>query len=68
MLCSTNTWRAYSSTPFAATDPGTHHHWDSWGRTSTKTLGGPPSYSCYRDHEALQPTYQMGVRMPWPVE
>ena len=25
-----------------------------------------PAWSCYRDHRAGQPTYQLGLRVPWP--
>jgi hypothetical protein len=63
-LASTNTWKAYSGTPFADTWPGiaqTIEH------AYVNNPGNPPRYSFYWMHEAGQPTYQMGMRLPWPV-
>lgn len=64
VLCSTNTWRAYGSTSFAATSPATHFYWGTGGGTNSP--GNPPAYSCYRDHASMQPAYYFGVRLPWP--
>lgn len=64
VLCSTSTWRAYSSTSFAATSPGRHQFWGTDGRPNSP--GNPPAYSCYRDHAPGQPTYYLGLRVPWP--
>ncbi len=64
VLCSSNTWQAYSATPFAVDRTGEQ----LWG-TSGFENGHPlaPAYCCYRDHAADQPSYQVGLRMPWPV-
>ncbi len=64
VLCSSSTWLAYSATPFAAT-PVTDPRWSTNGKKNSHPLA--PAYSCYRDHAAGQPTYQMGLNMPWPV-
>ncbi len=63
MLCSTNTWRAYSATPFAANAPDVHL-WDTQGLPNA--VAEAPSYSCYRNHHHGQPPYAFGRRMPWP--
>ncbi len=65
VLVSSNTWLAYNSAPF----PVNH------GKELTKMgTGGLPSshpdaatYSCYRDHRAGQPTYKIGLKLPWPA-
>ena len=64
VLCATNTWRAYSATPFAANVSGPTH-WPTGGLRND--LAEAPSYCCYRDHHAGQPTYQVGLRLPWPA-
>ncbi|MEX0937506.1 MAG: LamG domain-containing protein [Pirellulales bacterium] len=63
VLCSTNTWLAYGGTPFAKNSPETF--WGTGGQENS--AAGAPAYCCYRDHEAGQPTYQLGLNMPWPV-
>ncbi len=60
VVCSTNTWLAYNSTPFALNVKNAH--WPNGGHQDCPDEW--PSYSCYRDHRAGQPTYQMGMRMP----
>lgn len=65
VLCSTNTWRAYSATPFFKNEPGLKKNWGTEGRESIHALA--PAYNFYRDHAAGQPNYQMGTRMPWPA-
>ncbi len=66
VLCSSNTWLAYNSTPFSVNRP-------VGARTNVSTAGGEnshplaPTYSCYLNHRAGQPSYQFGLRMPWPV-
>ncbi len=65
VLVSSNTWLAYNSAPF----PVNH------GKELTKmSTGGLPSahpdaatYSCYRDHRFGQPTYKLGLKLPWPA-
>ena len=64
VLCSTSTWLAYNAAPFAENIPpgtnfGTNGHKSSHPEA--------PAYSCYRDHHAGQPSYQFGLRMPWPA-
>ena len=63
MLCSTNTWRAYNATPFAANSPD-DSFWDTMGHPNA--VAGAPSYSCYRNHHHGQPPYAFGRNMPWP--
>lgn len=63
VLCSTNTWMAYNAAPFPV---------GVTGRPFINTNGLPncvpeaPAYSMYRNHHPGQPTYYMGVNMPWP--
>lgn len=63
MLCSTNTWQAYSATPFAANS--LEPFWETTGQDNADPLA--PAYCCYRNHAAGQPTYAIGMRLPWPV-
>jgi hypothetical protein len=65
LLTSTNTWRAYSATPFAATPAALNVVWGTEGLG--KNPSGAPAFSFYRGHAAGQGGYQMGLRMPWPV-
>ena len=65
VLFATNTYKAYSATPFG----------NAWsGTTNVGTRGYRPAqsdplaaYSFYSFHRAGQPTYQLGWRMPWPA-
>jgi N,N-dimethylformamidase len=60
VICSTNTWLAYNSTPFAL-----NMNNDRWPNEGLEDAPEEwPSYSCYRDHRAGQPSYQMGARVP----
>jgi N,N-dimethylformamidase len=65
VLCATNSWLAYASTPFAknvASDP-------VWPRRSAgleNSHPDAPAYSSYTYHRGGQPSYQVGLRMPWP--
>lgn len=63
VLCSTNTWQAYSATPFAANS--LEPFWETTGQDNAHP--GAPAYCCYRNHAHGQPTYAIGMRMPWPV-
>jgi hypothetical protein len=65
LLLATNTWRAYSGTPFAITPPERHQVWGTGG--IEKDPRGLPAYNLYRDHASGQGTYQVGLRMPWPA-
>ncbi len=64
LLTATNTWRAYSGTPFALTPEARHQVWGTGG--IEKDPRGLPAYNFYRDHAAGQGTYQLGLRLPWP--
>lgn len=64
-VCATNTWRAYSGTPFAVTAMERKQVWGTGG--TGRDLPGMPSYCLYRGHAAGQGTYQLGLRMPWPA-
>jgi N,N-dimethylformamidase len=64
VVCSTNTWLAYSSTAFCVNQPP-RRFWSTEGQPLAHPAA--PAFSCYRDHHAGQPTYQLGTRMPWPV-
>ena len=61
VLCSTNTWVAYNSSPFPA--QGNQAYWSIGG---VKSEPGAPHYSCYVDHRAGQPAFQHGLNIPWP--
>ncbi|MEO6436079.1 MAG: N,N-dimethylformamidase beta subunit family domain-containing protein [Tepidisphaeraceae bacterium] len=65
VLAATNTWRAYSGTPFAITPAELAQFW------STDGLPGSdpklPSSNLYSPHRNGQGTYQVGLRMPWPA-
>jgi hypothetical protein len=65
VLAATNTWRAYSSTPFAVPPPQRKYVWGTGGVSNQPNQ--PPAFSFYRTHAAGQGTYQLGLRMPWPV-
>lgn len=65
VLAATNTWRAYSSTPFTIPPPQRKQVWGTGGIANGPTQ--PPAYSFYRSHAAGQGTYQLGLRVPWPV-
>ena len=61
VLCSTNTWIAYNSSPFPSQE--NHAYWSIGG---VKSASGAPHYSCYVDHRAGQPAFQHGLNIPWP--
>lgn len=65
LIAATNTWRAYSGTPFAITPEARHQVWGTGG--IERDARGLPAYNFYRDHATGQGTYQMGLRMPWPA-
>ncbi len=64
-LCSTNTWRAYAATPFSPSWSGLKKSIGNNGFANS--AGDPPAYCFYRPHQAGQGTYQVGLRMPWPI-
>lgn len=63
VLCSTNTWRAYNATPFAAPQPTLKRNFSTQGITNSP--GNPPAYCFYRRHAGGQGTYQLGLNMPF---
>ena len=65
VICSSNTWRAYSGTPFAANKPQLKQVWGTGG--GPELPNKPPAFNFYRGHAAGQGTYQIGLRMPWPA-
>jgi hypothetical protein len=65
LACATNTWRAYSGTPFAITPPNLAQVWGTGG--IEKDPRGLPAFCLYRGHAAGQGTFQVGLRMPWPA-
>ncbi len=65
VLCSTNTWRAYNGAPFGVWPDSLHAVIGTDGLPNS--AGNPPAYCLYRRHAAGQGTYQIGLRLPWPV-
>ena len=65
VLVSSNTWLAYNSTPFPV------NHGSGLINMGTGGLGNShpkaPRYSCYSDHHNGQPTYKIGMKVPWPA-
>ncbi|HBE72128.1 MAG TPA: hypothetical protein DDW52_28660 [Planctomycetaceae bacterium] len=68
VLCATNTWMAYGRIPFA------DNHAEglmNWGRSEEVSLcrSNPrlPKFNMYLAHRHGQPTFQVGVNIPWPV-
>lgn len=59
MICSTSTWLAYNCAPF----PRPRRAGRDWNAPS---LPEAPTYCCYHNHRAGQPTYYLGVNRPWP--
>ncbi|MHB0956986.1 MAG: N,N-dimethylformamidase beta subunit family domain-containing protein [Pirellulaceae bacterium] len=64
VIAATSTWLAYRATPFAVEPPTRHCFWDCAGIPNS--AGEPPAYCMYRDHQAGQPAYKIGVHTPWP--
>ena len=65
VLVSSSTWLAYNSTPFPV------NHGPGLIQMGTGGLGNShpsaPKYSCYSDHHNGQPTYKIGMKVPWPA-
>lgn len=64
LIYATNTWRAYSGTPFAITPEAQEQVWGTGGIGGSAP--GLPAYCFYRGHAAGQGSYQLGLQMPWP--
>lgn len=65
VLCATNTWRAYNGSPFGVWPNSLHAVVGTDGLPNSP--GNPPAFNLYRRHAAGQGTYQVGLRMPWPM-
>lgn len=65
VLAATNTWRAYSGTPFMLTPNDARPNAGTGGFGK----GDPdlPAFNLYRAHRGSQGSYQVGLRMPWPA-
>ena len=63
LICATNTWQAYSATPFAVNS--LEPFWETTGQDNSHP--DAPAYCCYRNHAQGQPTYAVGMKLPWPV-
>ena len=65
VLVASNTWLAYNSVPFPV------NHGKGLINMGTGGLGnshsGAPKYSFYSDHRNGQPTYKVGLKVPWPA-
>ena len=66
LLFATNTWKAYSATPFCPPWPGVKATVGNQGYAIDPSDPNAP-YCFYRTHRAGQPAYQIGMYMPWPV-
>ncbi len=65
VLVSSNTWLAYNSAPFPVNHgPGLINMGTGGLRSSHPSA---PTYSCYSDHRNGQPTYKIGMKVPWPA-
>ena len=65
VLTSTNTWLAYNSAPFPI-NHGPELTMMGTGGLAT-THPDAATYSGYRDHRNGQPTYKIGMKLPWPA-
>ena len=65
VLVSSNTWLAYNAVPFPVNRPPGHVLMGTRGLENSQPLA--PAYSCYRDHSHGQPTYKVGMKLPWPA-
>ena len=65
VLVSSNTWLAYNSAPFPNNHGPELTQMGTGGLTTSHP--GAPAYSCYRDHNHGQPTYKIGMKLPWPA-
>lgn len=65
VLVSSNTWLAYNSAPFPVNHAPGLINMGTGGLASSHP--NAPTYSCYRDHQAGQPTYKIGMKVPWPA-
>ncbi|MGB1707963.1 MAG: N,N-dimethylformamidase beta subunit family domain-containing protein, partial [Rubripirellula sp.] len=65
VLMSTNTWLAYNSAPFPVNHGQAMTMMGTGGLATTHPDAA--TYSGYRDHRNGQPTYKIGLKLPWPA-
>jgi hypothetical protein len=65
VLCATNTWLAYSASPFAR-NLAQAASWPRQGKGLPNAHPQAPDYNLYTAHRKGQPTYHLGLRMPRP--
>ena len=65
VLMSTNTWLAYNSAPFPINHGQAMTMMGTGGLATTHPDAA--TYSGYRDHRYGQPTYKIGLNLPWPA-
>lgn len=65
VLCATNTWLCYATTPFArnTAEPAT---WPRRAEGLENSHPDAPAYGSYIFHRHGQPSYYTGLRLPWP--
>ncbi|NNM27993.1 MAG: c-type cytochrome, partial [Akkermansiaceae bacterium] len=65
VLVSSNTWLAYNSAAFPVNHGPERIMMGTGGLANSHPAA--PAYSCYRDHRHGQPTYKLGMKVPWPA-
>jgi putative membrane-bound dehydrogenase-like protein len=65
VLVSSNTWLAYNSAPFPVNHGPGLINMGTGGLANSHP--NAPTYSCYSDHHNGQPTYKIGMKVPWPA-
>ena len=65
VLVSSNTWLAYNSVPFPVNHGRGLINMGTGGLANSHA--GAPTYSFYSDHRNGQPTYKVGMNVPWPA-
>jgi N,N-dimethylformamidase len=65
VLVSSNTWLAYNSVPFPVNHGKGLVNMGTGGLANSHP--GAPKYSFYSDHRNGQPTYKVGLKVPWPA-
>ena len=65
VLVSSSTWLAYNSTPFPVNHAPGLIQMGTGGLANSHPSA--PRYSCYSDHFNGQPTYKIGMKVPWPA-
>ena len=65
VLVSSNTWLAYNSVPFPVNHGKGLINMGTGGLDNSHPRA--PKYSFYSDHRNGQPTYKVGLKVPWPA-